>query len=559
MPDYALPQQTRPPRLARRQVQLIASGDLRASANQKCWPEQAKMEDALRHAVEEQGYRLVRAHPFKEAEGHGFIASQAEGMRVFRESIDPGAPLIVAEAVWQYSHHVLHGLMSHQGPILTAANWSGTWPGLVGMLNLNGSLTKAGVKYSTVWSEDFTDDFFRGALRRWLHKGQVRHDTSHVTKLKEVKVGAKERRLGEALAEQLRRDKAILGVFDEGCMGMFNAIIPDALLNPTGVFKERLSQSALYYETTQVSEDEAREVRRWMEERGMKFVTGPDEETDLTDEQVLQQCRMYAAAVRIADDFGCSTIGIQYQQGLKDLLPASDLVEGTLNNSERPPVKSRDGSRVLFEGEPVPHFNEVDECAGLDGLMTYRVHKAMNQPVENTLHDLRWGDVDRSGTVQDYVWVFLISGSAPPAHFINGWAGASSERQPPMYFRLGGGTLKGISRPGEIVWSRIWIDGTGKRQKLCMDLGRAGVVQLPEEETKRRWDATTPQWPIMHAVTYGVTRDQMMARHKANHIQVAYANSPEEADRAMLAKAAMADAMGMEVYVCGTRKGGEGW
>ena len=145
---------------------------------------------------------------------------------------------------------------------------------------------------------------------------------------------------------------------------------------------------------------------------------------------------MYIAAVRIADDFGCDLIGIQYQQGLKDLLPASDLVEGTLNNADRPPVKSRDGKRVLYEGEPLPHFNEVDECAGLDGLMTYRVHKAMGQPVENTLHDVRWGDWDRSGTAEDYVWVFLISGSAPPAHFIGGWKGASSERQPAMYFRL---------------------------------------------------------------------------------------------------------------------------
>ena len=48
-----------------------------------------------------------------------------------------------------------------------------------------------------------------------------------------------------------------------------------------------------------------------------------------------------------------------------------------------------------------------------------------------------------------------------------------------------------------------------------MDLGRAGVVELPQEETERRWQTTTPQWPIMHAVTYGVSRDQMMARHKA--------------------------------------------
>jgi hypothetical protein len=172
--------------------------------------------------------------------------------------------------------------------------------------------------------------------------------------------------------------------------------------------------------------------------------------------------------------------------------------------------------------------------------------------VENTLHDLRWGDIDRSGTVADYVWVFLISGSAPPAHFIDGWKGASSERQPAMYFRLGGGTLKGISKPGEIVWSRIFVDDG----QLRMDLGRGGVLQLPEEETKRRWNATTPQWPIMHAVTYGVTRDQMMARHKANHIQVAYANSAAEADKAMLAKAAMASALGIDVHLCGTRKNG---
>ena len=554
MAGYAIPQVHRPPRAGKKQVLLVANGDLRLSANQKCWAEQGKMERALTRAMADQGYELARAHPYKEEDGHGFIASQKEGMEVFR-GVDPGAPLIVAEAVWQYSHHVLHGLISHKGPILTAANWSGTWPGLVGMLNLNGSMTKAGVDYSTIWSEDFSDDFFKSYLRRWLRKGRAKHDTSHVMGLRDAKMRGPERNLGEALAEQLRSEKAIMGVFDEGCMGMFNAIIPDALLNPLGVYKERLSQSALYYESTQVSDDEAREVRQWMESRGMRFMTGPSEEEDLTDDQILRQCKMYVAALRIADDFGCHTIGIQYQQGLKDLLPASDLVEGTLNNSERPPVRSRDGRRELYPGEPLPHFNEVDECAGLDGLMTYRVHKAMGQPVENTLHDLRWGDVDPTGTVPHYVWVFLISGSAPPAHFIDGWAGASSDRQPPMYFRLGGGTLKGISKPGEIVWSRIYIDDGA----LKMDLGRAGVVALPAEETQRRWQATTPQWPIMHAVTYGVTRDQMMARHKANHIQVAYANSADEADKALLAKAAMADAMGIDVYLCGTRKNGKAW
>ena len=86
-----------------------------------------------------------------------------------------------------------------------------------------------------------------------------------------------------------------------------------------------------------------------------------------------------------------------------------------------------------------------------------------------------------------------------------------------------------------------------------MDIGRAEVVSLPAEETRRRLEATTKQWPIMHAVTYGVSRDQMMARHKANHVQVAYAKDAAGADRAALLKAAVARNLGIEVSFCGTR------
>jgi hypothetical protein len=531
-------------------VLLVASGDLRPSANEICWPAQHAMETALGIAAAKLGARLVRAHPYKPALKHGFIGSQKEGMEVFA-TVDPDAPLIVAEAVWQYSHHVLAGLISHRGPILTVANWSGTWPGLVGMLNLNGSLTKAGVTYSTLWSEDFTDDYFLKGLQSWLTTGVVKHRTTHVKPLAQTSVPPKARAVAKKIAADLRRRKSIMGVFDEGCMGMFNAIIPDELLFPTGVFKERLSQSALYAGATQVDDHEARQVYQWLLKKGMTFHLGTDEATELTERQVLWQCKTYIAAVRIADEFGCETIGIQYQQGLKDLLPASDLVEGILNNSDRPPVKNAAG-KVIRPGEPVTHFNEVDECAGLDGLFTNRVHHALGQPVENTLHDLRWGDRDRSGTTDDYVWVFLISGSAPPAHHIGGYKGTDSLRQPPMYFRLGGGTVRGIAKPGEIVWSRVFV----AEGKLKMDLGRAKVIALPHEETERRWKETTVQWPIMHAVTYGVTRDQMMARHQANHIQVAYAKSAKEADLAMYAKAALAAELGLEVCLCGTKADG---
>jgi len=534
----------------RKTVLLVANGDLRQSANEKCWPAQAAMEKKLTEVLATSGWQLVRAHDYQPEKKHGFIGSQKEGMAVFSR-IDPAAPLIVAESVWQYSHHLLHGLISHRGPILTVANWSGTWPGLVGMLNLNGSLTKAGVKYSTLWSENFDDEYFQAGLAAWLRTGVAKHKTAHVKALARAAVPAKARSVAQKIADDLRRRKSIMGIFDEGCMGMYNAIIPDELLFPTGVYKERLSQSALYYGATQVSDEDAQAVYQWYKDKGLKFHLGADEATELTERQVLLQCKTYVAACRIADEFGCETIGIQYQQGLKDLLPASDLVEGTLNSTDRPPVRNAAGE-VIRAGQPITHFNEVDECAGLDGLFTQRVHSALGQPVANTLHDLRWGDWDQSGTTKDYVWVFLISGSAPADHHVGGWAGSDSLRQPAMYFRLGGGTLRGIAKPGEIVWSRVFIEDG----KLKMDLGRAKVIALPQAETERRWSETTPQWPIMHAVTYGVSRDQMMARHKANHIQVAYANSAKEADLALYTKAALAAELGLVVSVCGTKADG---
>ncbi|MDA0751366.1 MAG: fucose isomerase [Verrucomicrobia bacterium] len=529
-----------------RSVYLIANGDLRLSANQKCWKEQKKMEDTLTRALRKEGWKVVRAHAYDATKKHGFIDSQKMGLEVFR-SIDPTTPLIVAESVWQYSQHILPGLFTHRAPILTVANWSGTWPGLVGMLNLNGSLTKMGVSYSTLWSEDFKDGFFLNGLRQWLEEGTIDHDQSHVRPLNLIKLPADEAALGRQAADDLHGQKAIMGVFDEGCMGMHNAIIPDELLNPVGVFKERLSQSALYAASREVSDKEAQAVYSWLQKKGMKFQLGQNEETELTESQILLQCKMYIAAVRIADTFGCDTIGIQYQQGLKDLLPASDLVEGLLNNTDRPPVKDPETGRELYKKSAIPHFNEVDECAGLDALVTNRLWNQLGWAPETTLHDLRWGAHYKGKGINDYVWVFLISGAAPPAHFIGGYRGTSSERQPAMYFRLGGGTVKGVSKPGWIVWSRVFVmDG-----KLQCDLGVAEVVKLPEAETERRWQETTPQWPIMHAVLQGVSRDQMMARHKSNHIQVVYAPNQKQAHRGCRIKAAMMQALGIETHLCG--------
>ncbi len=531
---------------ASNEVFLVTSGDLRQSANQVCWSAQRDMEEKLTAAFAQKGYKLIRAHAYDERVKHGFISSQRQGMDVFMK-IHPEAKLVFATAAWQYSHHVLPGLRSHKGPILTAANWSGQWPGLVGLLNLNGSLIKAGTTFSSIWSKDFTDAYFQKALDEWLKSGKITHDLSHVHALDTSKLPAESAKLGAELAAELQHRKAIMGIFDEGCMGMYNAIIDDELMNPAGIYKERLSQSALVAKMRTVSDAEANAVYQWLVGRGVKFDFGKDATTELTLDQVLDQCKMYIAAVRIAHEFGCDAVGIQYQQGLKDMAPASDLAEGMLNNSERPPVFAEGSKDELYAGGPLPHFNEVDECAGVDELITNRCWKALGLDPSTTLHDVRWGEHYKGDGIDDFVWLLQISGAAPANHFVGGYAGATSARQPAMYFPLGGGSLKGVGKPGEIVWSRVFVEGGA----LHCDMGRGTVVSLPAAETERRWRETTVQWPIVHTILHGVSQNQMMARHRANHVNVAYAPSVEVADKALATKAAMLAKLGIDVHLCG--------
>jgi hypothetical protein len=55
----------------------------------------------------------------------------------------------------------------------------------------------------------------------------------------------------------------------------------------------------------------------------------------------------------------------------------------------------------------------------------------------------------------------------------------------------------------------------------------------------------------MHAVLHGVSRNQFMARHRANHLNVVYAPDADTADKALLAKAAAFAELGVDVHLCG--------
>lgn len=116
-----------------------------------------------------------------------------------------------------------------------------------------------------------------------------------------------------------------------------------------------------------------------------------------------------------------------------------------------------------------------------------------------------------------------------------------------MFFPAGGATINGVSKPGEVVLSRVFMD----EGILQADVFRGTVVELPAQETQRRKDATNPEWPIAHVVLHDITRDQFMARHKANRAQLVYAPEAATADKALIAKAAMFDRIGIKVNLTG--------
>ncbi|MTJ80484.1 MAG: signal transduction protein [Telmatospirillum sp.] len=525
------------------EVLLVTNADLRESANVNCWPVQEKFETLLARVLAETfGVAVKRAHPVKTDLGHGFISSQREGCDVF-EGIDPDSPVIVLLTAWQYSHHLAASLISHRGPVLLLANFDGTWPGLVGMLCMAGTLTSLGKPCSRLWSETFDDAFFLSGLGTWLKTGRLDHDTSYLRAFDAAhpSMTTPAGRIGVAVGRYILDHKDIIGLFDSFCMGMINGVFPLAALTRIGLPLESLSQSALLVEMAKVPPSEREACLAWYEARGMRFHYGRDPATELTRDQVLEQCAMLIALGRFADRFGLTAIGVQYQQGLAHSCAASDFAEGAIGSSERFPIPGEDG-RIVRPGKAIPCINEVDMGSAIPQTMLWRLLDSLGLPTESTLHDIRWGS-EFEGT---FYWDFEISGSVPFSHLKGGIAGASGYRQPPMYFPKGGSTIAGQCKAGPFVWARAHYEGTD----VVLHIGTGHAVELPAAEFERRLDATTREWPLMNCVLDGVGRDDLMAGHQSNHITVAYVDAPHLRD-VVRALAAQAVTQGIKVFTAG--------
>ena len=523
-----------------KEVLVVTNADLRESANVACWPVQNKFEDKLEKALAGRfGIQTKRAHLYKGDKGHGFISSQREGSDLFA-TIDPQAPVIVLLTAWQYSHHLAPSLATHKGPVLLLANFDGTWPGLVGMLCMAGTLTSLGKTYSRLWSSDFDDEFFFNGLESWLKTGVIKHDTSYLHPVDALHPVMKSAAgaVGRQVGEFVLRNKEIMGLFDSFCMGMINGVFPQKALVDIGMPMESLSQSALLVEMAKVPQSLREECLKWYEERGMKFQFGSDPAKELTRDQVLEQCAMMIAMARFTQRFGLSSVGVQYQQGLAHSCAASDFAEGAIGSTARFPIPDENGN-IIRAGKPITCINEVDMGTGIPQTMLFRLLDSLGLPSETTLHDIRWGS-EYEGT---FYWDFEISGSVPFEHLKGGVAGATGYRQPAMYFPKGGSSIHGQGKSGRLIWARAHYEGT----QTFLHIGTGTAVELPAAEFERRRKATTYEWPLLNCTLDGVGRDDLMAGHQSNHITIAYVDEDKLQD---VLRAFVAQAITQNIKVC---------
>ena len=523
-----------------KEVLVVTNADLRESANVACWPVQNKFEDKLEKALAGRfGIQTKRAHLYKGDKGHGFISSQREGSDLFA-TIDPQAPVIVLLTAWQYSHHLAPSLATHKGPVLLLANFDGTWPGLVGMLCMAGTLTSLGKTYSRLWSSDFDDEFFFNGLESWLKTGVIKHDTSYLHPVDALHPVMKSAAgaVGQQVGEFVLRNKEIMGLFDTFCMGMINGVFPQKALVDIGMPLEGLSQSALLVEMAKVPQSLREECLKWYEEHGMKFQFGADPAKELTRDQVLEQCAMMIAMARFTQRFGLSSVGVQYQQGLAHSCAASDFAEGAIGSTARFPIPDENGN-IIRPGKPITCINEVDMGTAIPQTMLFRLLDSLGLPSETTLHDIRWGS-EYEGT---FYWDFEISGSVPFEHLKGGIAGATGYRQPAMYFPKGGSSIHGQGKTGRLIWARAHYEGT----QTFLHIGTGTAVELPAAEFERRRKATTYEWPLLNCTLDGVGRDELMAGHQSNHITIAYVDEDKLQD---VLRAFVAQAITQNIKVC---------
>jgi L-fucose isomerase-like protein len=477
-------------------IALFWPGDARPKPNQLAEPNAveatAQMERALRKLGKEP-YRI-----------EGFLGKPHEAIRKLGPVQDPMVGICVH---WFYGPHTCDGVVGKQNPLLLASNFSGQWPGLVGLLNTGACLEMLDRPFARVWTEavDWTQDqAFMARLEEWCCRGAIRYGSDQVAYHAPVSAEAAHR--ARTVAQGFRERRALLLMLGDTSMGMINGYFGPRLLHPHGFAEHKVDQAWILDRGRRIPESRIAAAFQFVMERGLQCHWREANATDFDENATREQLRDYLVVLDLVAEFQADCLGWQYQLGLIPLRPPSDLAEGLFNSTCRPESN----------GDTIACATEADQGNAVPMEMMKRLLKAKGLHQAVMFHDVRWG-ARHEGR---FLWVLLNSGSCGAYAFNHDpdtLRGAHSYRQPSLYFPTPGGTFAGESLPGAMTWARAYI----RQGVLWMDIGKGEVVKLPPAVRDAWWNGTTRQWPFM-AADMGITQETLMAHYLSNHVAVAY-------------------------------------
>ena len=148
-------------------IAIFWPGDYRTRPNEQALPHVTEATEQLERALQKLGRRSYRVP--------GFLTKPHEAVEKLGLIDDP---LIGVCVHWVYGPHTTDGVVGKDNPLLLARNFSGTWPGLVGLLNTGACLESLGRPFSRVWTSaaDWTtDDTFMARLEAWCTTGRIKY------------------------------------------------------------------------------------------------------------------------------------------------------------------------------------------------------------------------------------------------------------------------------------------------------------------------------------------------------------------------------------------------
>lgn len=479
-----------------KKVAIFWPGDYRAKPNEWALPQAQETTAQLQQAL-----RKLGREPYVVP---GFLTRPDEAITRLGPIDDPMIGVFVH---WTYAPHTCDGVVGKENPLLLASNFSGTWPGLVALLNTGASLASLNRPFSRVWTTatDWTKDpVFMERLDAWCSSGRIAYPEAELHY--SAAVSPQAQAIAEEVVAGIRRRRVLALMLGDTSMGMINGYFGPRILARHGFAEHKVDQAWLPIRMKEIPPSRIEQAFQSVKEKGVAFHWREKDAADFTEDATRTQLAMYLAVLDLLAEFSADCLGWQYQLGLLPVLPPSDFCEGLLNSVCRPEPT----------GDLVITSTEADQGNLLPMELMKRIlkRKGLHQAV--MFHDVRWGNAHDGR----WLWVLLNSGSCGAYAFNHDPStlrGVHSYRQPAGYFPIAGGTFAGESLPGKMTWARSYL----RNDEMWMDIGQGEVVTLPAKVRDSWWEGTTRQWPFM-AADLGCSMETVMAHYMSNHIAVAY-------------------------------------